>query len=39
MYVDPFWLGVASVIGLELLIVVSVAVVSSIHDKLKERRK
>jgi len=39
MYISSYWLGVATVVGLELLILVGVAIVSTIKDKLKERRK
>ena len=39
MYISPYWLGVATVVGLELLVLVGVAIVSVIKDKLKARRK
>lgn len=39
MYISPYWLGIATVVGLELLVLVGVAIVSTIKDKLKERRK
>ena len=37
MYISEFWCGVLSVIGIEILIVITMAIVLTINDK-KEKK-